>query len=215
MTVPGASRLLRRPAAVIVVFGLVSSAGVLRVAAAGVTDVLLLALVEAVLLGSTEAAADRLDGGLDTGGLASAFPAVDGTRWTPVGRVADPCGAGVDDSAFGGALMLSLSGILIVPALCVTGSCDAVDVGTDTGAGNEVGICAGAGVGVRIGAGAGVATGTGAGNNGTGSAGAIGTGLGKSFCFFFCCISGSMEGEAEVASSNFLFLDGFLSPLGV
>lgn len=80
MTVPGASRLLRRPAAVIVVFGVVSSAGVLRIGAAGVTDVLLLALVEAALLGSTEAAADRLDGGLDTGGLDSAFPAVDGTR---------------------------------------------------------------------------------------------------------------------------------------
>lgn len=77
---PGASRLLRLLAAVMVNLGVVSSAGVLRTGAAGVTDVLLLALAEGTALGSTEAAADRRDGGLDTGGVVSIFAAPDGTR---------------------------------------------------------------------------------------------------------------------------------------
>lgn len=201
---------------------MVSSAGVLRLGAAGVTDVLRLALIDGKLLGSTEAAADRRDGGLEIGGLASAFPAIDGTRLILAGRIAVACGAGSDEEGFDGVLMLSFRGILIVPALCTTGVCACTGAGVGagtgvgTGMGTDTGVGAGGGVGIgaKIGVGAGVATGIGAGNTGMGSAGVIGTGLGNIFCFFFCCISGSMEGDADVASSNFLFFDGFFSALG-
>lgn len=35
--------------------------------------------------------------------------------------------------------------------------------------------------------------------------------MGRIFCFFFGCDSGSLEGVADFASSNFLFFDGLVS----
>lgn len=90
---PGASRLLRRLAAVKVNLGVVSSVGVLRDVAAGVTEVLLLGRADGTVAGSTDAAADLRDGGLDGGGLASVLVTADVARWELTGRDVD---AGVD-----------------------------------------------------------------------------------------------------------------------
>lgn len=172
--------------------GVVSSAGVLRTAAAGVTEVLLLALAEDAAFGSTDAAPDRRDGGLEAGGLTSLLPAFEGTRERLLGRAAEACGVWTV-GGLSGLLRLSFSGILMVPALCATGT------GAETGAG--VGVDAGTEAGAETAA--------------VESAAELVPGLGKSFCFFFCCVSGSIDGDAEVVSSNFLFFEGFFSNFGV
>jgi len=84
--VPGASLLGRRLAAVAADFGVISWAGVLRTGAAGVTDVLRLGRVDAMLLGSTEAAADLRDGGRDGGGLDSGMTIAAVVRCALTGR---------------------------------------------------------------------------------------------------------------------------------
>jgi hypothetical protein len=64
--VPGASLLLRRPAAVVAAFGVVSSAGVFRVGGAGVDVRPRVCVMTAA--GSADAANERREGGRDTGG---------------------------------------------------------------------------------------------------------------------------------------------------
>lgn len=115
------------------------------------------------------------------------------------------CGVRAEDGGLLEVLTLSLRGILMVPALCATGT------------GAVAGVGAEAGTETAVGAGVGVDTGTGPDpvDVDAGSAGAMGIGLGRSFCFFFCCNSGSMEGDADVASSNFLFFEAFFSVFGV
>lgn len=184
--------MLRRLAAVMVNLGVVSSAGVLRMGAAGVTDVLLLALAEGTVLGSTETAADRRDGGRDIGGVASFLPAVEGTRLILVGRAATGWGVDTEGGGLIGLLRLSFKGILMVPALGAVG----------TGAGTA------AGVGVDAVADAATA------GTAAASVDAIGVALGNVFCFFFCCVSGSMDGDAEVTSSSLRFFEAFFSVFG-
>lgn len=113
--VPGASRLLRRAAAV--VLGLPSTPtgpGVRRPASDGVMDSRRLLRLEAC--GSTEAAAERREGGREgAGGVDSVF----GTtlaRWTLAARVVG-AGVGVFEGGAADEDMLSLRGILMVPAL--------------------------------------------------------------------------------------------------
>ena len=120
---PGASLFGRRLAAVAADLGVVSWAGVLRTGAAGVTDVLRLGRVDAIVLGSTEAAADLRDGGREEGGLASGLTIDTGVRCALTGREVE-AGVGAADARGGGCgcgcgcgWVKTCLGILIVPAL--------------------------------------------------------------------------------------------------
>src|SRR5271156_7000483 len=109
--VPGASLLLRRPAAVVAAFGVVSRAGVLRTVTAGV-DVRPRACVIATA-GSADAANERREGGRDTrGGVDSAFGATEG-RGALKGRLGD-IGEDSEDMVGACGWTFSLSGIFLV-----------------------------------------------------------------------------------------------------
>lgn len=113
---PGASRLLRRLAAVD--FGLSSTPGVLRPVTDGVMDARRLGLEGC---GSTDAAAERREGGREgRGGVDSVLGATE-ARCTLAARVVG-AGVGVFDCAATGVETVSFSGILMVPALGAAGS---------------------------------------------------------------------------------------------
>ena len=109
---PGASLLLRRPAAVVAAFGVVSGAGVFRIGTAGV-DVRPLDCV-GTAAGSADAATERREGRWDIrGGVDSTFGATE-LRRALEGRLGDNMGDDKEDMVADCIGTVSLSGISLV-----------------------------------------------------------------------------------------------------